>query len=80
VTYLSSPRAEPFGSTELTVEARARSIGLFSLRLTPPRPLQGWLISRPGPEHNRYVPVTALFRTRLSAAFDGYLLMNSLVV
>ena len=34
----------------------------------PPHPLRRWLLPRPGPESNLYVPVPALYRSRPEAA------------
>ncbi len=70
VTYLSSPRAEPF---------RERSIGLCLVGHHPVLS-RGDYFHDPGHNANRYVPVPALFRTRLSAACDSYLLMNLLLI
>jgi hypothetical protein len=81
VAYLGSPRSEPF---------RARSIGLCLVGHHPVLSSGGYshctgqnatfTLWSNGPRlHRVNVPVPAHFRTRPSASFDGYLLMNSLV-
>ena len=62
-----SPRGKPFGSAELTVEARARAMVCV-----------WWLSPGSGPERNRYVPVPEFLRIA-PRLLEDYLLMNSLV-